>query len=530
MESKSMTRNTVQRLGRFFCALLAALLMAGCASLPPLDGRTESKALTPAEAASTRLGQLLQRRPALPPELDSGIRGLPNPLDAFAARVLLARAADRSLDVQYYIWHDDVTGNLLLRELFDAAERGVRVRLLVDDSGVGIPDATLALLSSHPNAEVRLFNPFAKRGTGKALGFLYDFSRLNHRMHNKSFTADGTATIVGGRNVGDEYFGASAQALFADLDVIAVGKAARDVSAAFDLYWSSDQAYPVEVVIGPPPPDARAVASARLAQVRAMDATSEYTNAIVARVGESLVTGQVPLEWVKTQLVFDDPVKATGKANPSDLLFNRLVQAAGGARRNLDLVSPYFVPGKDGTATIAEIARRGIPVRILTNSLASSDGVSVHSGYARYREELLRAGVRMHEMKPDPDRAEHEGTKGTRRITGSSGSTLHAKTFSVDRERLFVGSFNLDQRSLFLNTEMGLVVHSRAIASALSERLDRQLPDRAFEVKTREDGPGLYWIEQTPAGVLRHETEPKASAWRRIGAGLLSLFPIEWLL
>jgi putative cardiolipin synthase len=525
-----MHRTWTCRLVGLSAVLLAAVVTQGCATLPPPTGRAPSQALSPADAAQTRLGQLLQRRPALPAELDSGVRGLPNPLDAFVARVLLARAADRTLDVQYYIWHDDVTGNLLLEELFSAAERGVRVRLLIDDNGVGIPDATLALLSSHPNAEVRLFNPFAARGRAKPLGYLYDFERLNHRMHNKSFTADGTATVVGGRNVGDEYFGASESSLFADLDVVAVGKAARDVAGAFDLYWNAEHAYPVETLLDPPPGDAARAARARFAEIRASEDARVYGEAVIQRVGTSLLSGQVPLEWARTRLVFDDPVKATGKANPSDLLFTRLVQAAGGARRSLDLISPYFVPGKEGTAALSQTARSGVQLRIVTNSLASSDGVAVHSGYAKYREELLRAGARLYETRPEPTPIEADGTKGARKLTGSSGSTLHAKTFAVDRDRIFVGSFNLDQRSLRLNTEMGLVIHSTRLAGALSDALDRGLAQSAFEVHAKDDGPGVYWTEQTATGTIRHETEPKASGWRRIGAGVLSVLPIEWLL
>ena len=510
--------------------LVATALMQGCAQLPPLPQRVASHALTGDEVAATRLAQLTRRPAGVPADRDSGVRGLPNPLEAFGTRVVLARTAERSLDVQYYIWHDDTTGNLLLEELFDAADRGVRVRLLIDDNGLGMPDGVLAALSGHPNAQVRLFNPFASRGGGKMLGYLNDFGRLNHRMHNKSFTADASATVVGGRNIGDEYFGADEDLLFADLDALAVGKAARDVSGAFDLYWNCDQAYPVQVIVGPPAPDAWAQAKAKFAAVRATEAASHYSEAVVTSVHQSLTGDRLALDWVETKLVYDDPVKATGTASPSDLLFNRLLEAAGGARESLDLVSPYFVPGQDGATSLARAARSGIAVRVVTNSLASSDGVAVHSGYARYREELLRGGVRIFELKPSAEQDSGVKQGLGSRFRGSSGSTLHAKTFEIDHDRVFVGSFNLDQRSLFLNTEMGLVIRSPKLARALSETLDRELPRIAFEVRLKEDGSGLQWLEQTGSGTVRYDTEPQASLGRRMGAAFLSLLPIEWLL
>ena len=506
---------------------MAALfaLVAGCASLPPPEGWTVTTAIAGTDV--TRLGRAVSPLVAANPGT-TGIHALGAPHDAFAARALLAAAADKSLDVQYYIWHGDRVGLLLFEALARAADRGVRVRLLLDDLNTGGLDATLAALDAHPNLEVRLYNPFAQRGA-RALGFLAEFGRLNRRMHNKSFTADGHVSVVGGRNVGDEYYAAGSGPVFADLDVIAVGPAARDVSAQFDLYWNSASAYPAAGLLGAGGHGGGEDLQAQFASVRADPRSAAYVEAVrTSPLVRDLLAGRLVLEWTRARLVHDDPAKTLDEtARAGTLLFPELVRTLGQPEGKLDLVSPYFVPGDEGTAALAALARRGVQVRILTNSLAAAEASVVHAGYAKRRQELLRAGVRLLELKPTAG----QRTQGEKPAAGSSSSSaLHAKTFAVDGRRIFVGSFNFDLRSALLNTELGLVIDSPALAQRLAGLLDLAAGEAAYEVRLREDGEGLVWIERTAAGEKRHDTEPGAGWFRRFAVGVYSALPIDWML
>ena len=501
-----------------------ATLAAGCVSLPPLAGREPSTAF--ADTGATPLGRALAPRLARHPG-KTGIYPLKLPADAFAARALLAARAQRSLDVQYYIWRGDETGMLLAEALWRAAERGVRVRLLLDDHGTTGLDRVLAALDAHPNIEVRLYNPLMHRGV-RALNFLTDFSRANRRMHNKSFIADNQAAVVGGRNVGDEYFGAGGGVVFKDLDVLAVGAAVRAASRAFDLYWNSDSAYPAASILEPAGAGARALLEEQFAAAHASPAARDYLKALRdTPLATQLVGGALPLEWAQAQLVCDDPAKTLAGGEQGELLLlPQLLRLAGPVEKRFDLVSPYFVPGDQGTVNLAALARRGVQVRILTNSLAASDVAAVHAGYAKRRADLLRAGVRLYELKPTPVA---EKTKDKDALGGSSSASLHAKTFAVDGERVFVGSFNFDPRSARLNTEMGLVIASPELARQVAAAFDADIPRQSWEVRLAEDG-SLYWIERTPSGEKRYDSEPGVSLLKRLGVGILSLLPIEGLL
>ena len=503
---------------------LVAALVAGCASLPPPEGRTATTAL--ADTAGTRLGRAVAADVASNPG-KTGIHPLPMPHDAFAARVLLAAAAEKSLDAQYYIWHGDQVGYLLFEALWQAAERGVRVRLLLDDLNTGGLDPTIAALDAHPNIEVRLYNPLVHRGV-RSLNFLTDFGRVNRRMHNKSFTVDNQVSVVGGRNIGNEYFGAGSGVVFADLDVIAVGAAVREVSKEFDLYWNSPSAYPAASFVGTPGPDGTADLAARFAATRADPASVAYLEALrTTALVRDLLARRLPLEWTDARLVHDDPAKTLDPAARADvLLFPALVEAIGRPEKSLDLVSPYFVPGDEGTEALAALARRGVKVRVLTNSLESSEANVVHAGYAKRREALLRAGVRLYELKASAGGGERNEKAG---MGSSSGSALHAKTFAEDASRLFVGSFNFDLRSALINTEMGLVISSPALAGRLADVFDKAVPLSAYEVRLGADG-ALEWIERTAGGERRHGREPGAGWFRRFAVGVLSALPIDWML
>ena len=499
------------------------LSLAACGGLPALSGRSVSTAFT--DTADTSLGLAVAARIAAHPG-ESGIHPLRDAHDAFAARMLLARGAQRSLDVQYYIWHGDLTGTLLLQALHEAAGRGVRVRLLLDDNNTSGLDLALAALDAHPNVEVRLFNPFTHRHA-RWLGYLTDFSRLNRRMHNKSFTADNQATIVGGRNVGDEYFGATDGVLFSDLDVLAIGPIVEAVSGDFDRYWASGSSYPVDRLLPAASPAQLDELAAEAARIEHSEQASAYVEAMRrSAFVERLMRGDLELQWAQTRMISDDPAKGLGEARREAMFPARLVQALGRPSRELELVSPYFVPGESGVAELAELAQSGVTIRVLTNSLEATDVTVVHAGYAKRRRALLEAGITLYELRRAA--ADKPRDKGGG-IAGSSSASLHAKTFSVDGERIFIGSFNFDPRSAMLNTELGFVIDSPALAAEVARAFDTTIPANAYEVRLG-DGRALVWLEQRDGDVVRHRSEPGTGLWQRLWVRFLSILPIEWML
>ncbi len=505
--------------------LLVVAQLGGCA-LPTLRQRPPSFALDDAPAAATALGRAAAPVCAAHPGR-SGIHALADPGDAFVARALLAGAAERTLDVQYYIWRGDVTGTLLLQALAAAADRGVRVRLLLDDNGTAGLDDALAALDAHPNIEVRLFNPFAVRAP-RLLGFLTDFPRANRRMHNKSFTVDNRATIVGGRNIGDEYFGAAAGTLFADLDVLAVGPVVGQVSSQFDRYWASASAYPLRGILAPAGPEALAELAGRARRLEDSPAAARYVRGLRdSSFVRDLLAGRLALDWATTRMVSDAPLKGLGLASDGELLTHQLVTIVGAPSSELELISPYFVPTEAGLRAFVAQRANGVRVRIFTNSLEATDVVAVHAGYARWRKALLESGVVLYEMRRTAPPALGRQRRAGR--FGSAASSLHAKTFVVDGERVFVGSFNFDPRSARLNTELGFVIDSPRLAQRIERYFTESIPQHAYEVRLDAHGR-LYWLERRGGELVRHASEPGASLWRRAGAALLSVLPLEGLL
>jgi putative cardiolipin synthase len=503
-------------------ALMAAAITWGCAGLPQDVARPASAPIT--GSTDTALDRTVAAATAAHPGL-AGVHPLPDGHGAFAARMLAARSAARSLDVQVYIWRGDATGTLLFEETRRAADRGVRVRLLIDDNGTAGLDPVLAMLDAHPSIEVRLFNPFAQRGALRVLGFATEFTRLNRRMHNKSFTVDQRLTIVGGRNIGDEYFSAGDEPSFADLDLIVIGDAVREVSDTFERYWSDAAAYPVAALLAgaaPMPADAWA---GRLEEIAADPATAVYRRAVAtSSLVRDLLAGTLPSEWASARLFADDPAKIREPMGTRAVqMFPKLVAELGTPRRGLDLVSPYFVPGEAGTEALATLAAGGVRVRVLTNSLAATDVAAVHAGYAKRREALLRSGVELLELRPRFAGRPRDDGAG---VTGSSRASLHAKTFSVDGERIFVGSFNFDQRSAELNTEMGFVVDSPPLAMRLSTAFDTMYPSVAYRVVLDAEGR-LRWLD---GGAEPLRSEPGVGLMRRALVRVLSWLPIEWML
>lgn len=513
----------------FGLALLASSVVIRILNpLPPLDGRSRSQALD--AAADTPLGRAVapvaERHPGL-----SGVHPLDDGRSAFAARVHLARAATRTLDLQYYIWHADLSGTLLFEEVRRAADRGVRVRMLLDDNSTSGLDPTLAALDAHANIEVRLFNPFVIRSP-RFVGYLTDFRRLNRRMHNKAFIADNQVAVIGGRNIGDEYFGAGQGALFADLDLLSVGPVIAELSRSFDQYWACRSSHPAARIL--PDASARTAIDDDAHAVADDPEAAQYLEAIAGSdYARALLENRLALEWAPTRMVADDPAKGLGEAPPDARLWPKLKALLGQPEHELGLVSGYFVPTKTGVDVFTRMARQGVKVTIVTNALEATDVPVVHTGYAKWRAPLLQAGVTIHEMRGPPHGDGVERNITALGSTGSgargAGSALHAKTFAVDRTRIFVGSFNFDPRSANLNTELGFVVESPALANHLHDTFGQFMPDNTYKVELDENG-ALRWREKVSDRIVVHETEPGTSWWQRTAVKMLSYLPIEWLL
>lgn len=515
---KVLTRRRVKALLCMALALVGAVVLFH-RPLPPRPTITEaSSAAVPSDSLLQRaLAAEVHAHPGL-----SGIQFLADGRDAFVARAVLTDLAEHSIDAQYYIWRADTAGRLLLQGLRRAADRGVRVRLLLDDNNTTGMDPVLMALDAHPNIQVRLFNPLMHRRF-RLLDYVSDFSRTNRRMHNKSFTVDRQITVVGGRNVGNEYFGAGDGVMFADLDVTAVGAVVADVSADFERYWRSESTYPIQSIAS------EATEKIDVGTQAADDeATQVYLKVLQASpLAKQLRTAPVVHEWAPTQLVSDDPIKGLGRASREQTVLGRLREVMDDAKRSLIIVSPYFVPTQVGADALLALSQRRVSVSVLTNALSATDVAAVHSGYAKYRESLLEGGVRLFELKPsatlDPARVGKGWIGGS-----SSGASLHAKSFAVDGHRLFVGSFNMDPRSAALNTEMGLLIDSPVLAQRLSEALKAREAIDAYAVSLN-DGQ-LRWTTREGGEAAVFEQEPHASLGRRVAVRILSWLPIEWLL
>jgi len=463
---------------------------------------------------------------AVPGAQRSAFRLLPTGMDAFVARAVLIELAERTLDLQYYIFHPDNAGSLIVERLIAAADRGVRVRVLLDDWGtLDKNDESVAGVDAHPNIDVRLFNPYTHRsGFQRFVELLTSFTRVNRRMHNKLFVADGIATIVGGRNIGEEYF-SMGELDFQDVDVLGAGPIAADSAASFEAYWNSPFAVPIARLgkFAPDPaffPTARARLRDRCEGLRASAYSQSLADSELAR---DLRADDLHVHWATASVIADPPEKLAQPVGiESDAYLGARISSYGQATRSdLLLVSPYFVPGTAGVEFLSDRRQEGVSVRVLTNSLAATDVWLVHAGYMKYRRPLLERGVRLFELRP-------EAVGGTRAraskaTIGSSRASLHGKTFVFDRTSVFIGSVNIDPRSLQQNTEIGVLVQSPALAAEVAALFDRWAsPQASYEV-TRGPNGGLHWT----GGFT---DEPKAGFWRALGAKLFSHLPIESLI
>jgi len=519
------------RVAAALCAGILSLSLGGCASLPGAVERPVSTSLAaPADAALPALAREL----AIPPG-QSAVRPIPMPHHALAARLELIARARTSLDLQTYLIANDATGRLVLRALRDASERGVRVRVLVDDFYTEDVNELLLGLAAHPGVEVRLFNPFAYgRDTSlvRLWQLLTDFGRLNHRMHNKLFVADGAFVVAGGRNLADDYFLRSAQSNFIDFDLLAAGTLVSELSRSFDAYWNSERVYPLQAVAGHRLDAAQR--RERFEQLTAGDAKASVPGLAEIAAGNALRPRPEPgdeglLDFfiAPAGAYADAPVKERNASYEpgADTVSGRLIRLlATEAKSEVILVSPYFVPGRVGMEHLRQLRARGVDVRIFTNATGASDEPLVGFGYEPYRLEMLRLGVRVFEVTSG--RLKRDA--GLRSVLGSSTGRLHAKLGFIDRQILLAGSLNLDARSALINTELGLLVRSPGLVQQLLGFYKVDTNVGVYEVRLKPDGRSLEWVGLDPEGEPERLDEEPESTWlMRLKLRLMFLFVPE---
>jgi phosphatidylserine/phosphatidylglycerophosphate/cardiolipin synthase-like enzyme len=508
----------VRRPARWVAA--AVLLISGCASLPPhVDSHSEALH----DPTTTSLGRMTEAEEV--GKNLSGIRLLASGEEALDALIALADHAERTLDIQYYIIQQDESARILLQHVRSAADRGVRVRVLVDDLNTAGEDRRFMHLSEHVNVEVRVFNPFpGGRHTTwtRVLASANDISRINHRMHNKLFVADNALAITGGRNIGDQYFTRDPRYNFIDLDVVAAGPIVPELSASFDAFWNSKYAYPIAQVAAQSsaPPDA--APAPNVAPAVGGDGSPNAN-----RLAHELATGKVQLTWVPATVLADRPAKIASDSSPDEeeTIAHNIIALMRSAKQELIVISPYFVPGKEGIALFSELVAAGVHIRILTNSLASTDSPIVHHGYAHYRVPLLKLGIELSEVRPK---------LGQKRVRfhpfRGSNASLHAKALVIDQKTVFIGSMNIDPRSAYTNSELGLVIRSSDMARQVTSLLDDISADGSYRLRLVDHSDKIEWTSGEPGAETTWDIDPETTRSQRFWLKAASPFAPEEML
>lgn len=468
----------------------------------------------------TRLDRLIVPRTSKAIQ-ESGLLLLAENISSFAARLDSANCAERSLDLQYYYWKNDLTGKILCRAIIQAAERGVRVRLLLDDINSHGLDTTYLALDSHENIEVRLFNPATNRKhkIQRAIELVLRYSSMSRRMHNKSWIADGRLAIVGGRNIGDAYFDASRNVSFQDVDVFVIGRAVSDAEQIFDRYWNSSSSLSIRALHRFRNPKFKRLARRLETFYLGGDAIRFMKLVGECKSCETLLEFPGNFHWTKDASIAADPPERL-LSNISDVrLGNKIQTLMQSATVDIEIVSPYFIPGNRGVAELGSLVARGVDVSVLTNSLAATDVIAVHGAYARYRQPLLEIGINLFELK-------QRGIKRKSSLFGSSSASLHTKSFVIDGKNGFIGSFNLDPRSNSINTEMGVFFSHPQLAQELKAVFKTQTSSNlSYQVQMRDGA--LCWRDNNRSGDSDKIHEPETSVWRRLTALIIGLLPIE---
>jgi putative cardiolipin synthase len=507
-----------------------ALVLAGCVHLPREVARLPSSAL--ADSAGTPLARIVEASLPAGTQGQSGFRILPTGDFAFDARLALAARAVKTIDAQYYQVHSDAVGHRFLRALRDAAARGVRVRLLIDDFYTTGQDPLLAQFAAHPNVQLRLFNPLPSRAGSSArrvMASLHEFGRVNHRMHNKLFVADNALAVAGGRNIGDEYFMSGAQANFIDMDALAAGPIVRELSAAFDRYWNSQYTYPFES-IARPAGDAAAAQAGFEQRLRIVDGEWPVASHDMfgrVSVGDELAAGRLSLAPASARLLVDVPDKVKGLSTPTNAgtAMADAVTLMRQARSEVVMASPYFIPGERGVELMREAIAQGVHMSVLTNAADATDEPLVHFAYARYRQQMLQAGVSIYELG-----GKLVAQSRDLGIFHSSLGRLHAKVSVIDRRWVTIGSLNLDLRSARANTEQTLAIESPTLAHEVLSLVERSgHVAGAYKLRLDEDGR-IEWVSRDGDAEVVTRDEPGATPLSRLWLWLLSSFVGEDLL
>ncbi|GAF52991.1 phospholipase D family protein [Psychrobacter sp. JCM 18900] len=522
--------------------------LSACQSLPKQPHLPESQALSariealysdkqttqgePIKTSSTDLVSAISAQNDIHPDL-SGYHPIVTGANAFAARSILTDMATRNIDAQYYIWHNDQAGQLLLKDLWDAAERGVIVRLLLDDFNNSAKfDQHLLRFASHPNIAVRIINPLMHRKF-PTLNYVTGLPRINRRMHNKSMTFDKQITIIGGRNIGNEYLSNDQSSQFADLDVLLIGKVVADIDNSFYDYWSSPLSFDIETLAkfddDVTPDFLKALDKLGLDEENNEGSSLTVYKAAIkdSTIDSDLINKRVPFRWTDMQFLSDDVGKLS-KTVPADTnLVHQLRNLLGSPTKKLTIISSYFVPTKDGVDTLVKLAEAGVDIKILTNSFDATDVTAVHSGYSQWRPRLLRSGVKIYELKSTA--AEEKRDNKLWRARSQSSTSLHAKTFAVDDYQVFIGSYNVDPRSANINTEMGVIINDDELARQLHGALSDDLLNQAYEVKLLENG-NLQWHTMEKGEKVVYDSEPRVDMGDHVWLTIMSWLPIDWLL
>lgn len=512
---------TLLNRSRIFLIILVLpfALISGCASLPTDFEKEPSYALR--DTGQTTLASRVRPLTEPHPEL-SGIYLMPKGIEALGARLRLSRLAETGIDLQYFLIEDDIVGDLLIRELMNAADRGVRVRILMDDIGTKGYELAFGVLTANPNIEIRLTNPFAHRDVRVAE--VTDFQRINHRMHNKSITFDNAVSIVGGRNMGAPYFGAGDEFNYYDLDAFVIGHAVDEVSTEFDTYWNAAQSYPVSAFVDPDDSSESARILAERFRAAAENAeTTPYVKALDSEIVDFVLGSDSDvLVWSQAHISYDLPygeVTADG-VEGEDVLGRIMIDALAESSEEFVLVSPYFVPGDAGLELFRSLQQRGAHTVVLTNSLASTDQVAAYSGYKEYRKSLLEIGVELWELMAFPAKSgDQPGALTEKRA-------LHAKIYVIDRDRLFVGSFNFDPRSFNINSEMGIAIESDELAAQTSEGIRSSLPGIAWKLRLNAEGD-IEWLDLSGEEEVVHDKAPQTTDWLRAKATMMGMDALE---
>ncbi|GLS89896.1 phospholipase D family protein [Psychromonas marina] len=504
----------------FLCSLLFA-----CAGLPE-NTTPASTAMEDSGKSYVSIQSAKHRKNLDMAETDELMVLLSAGVDSFASRIALIEDAQESIDLQYYLFHSDLSGGLIIAALWRAAERGVRIRVLVDDIDLEGSDSYIAKLDAHPNFEVRIFNPFL-RSKGRIGQYITGLGTVTRRMHNKTFTVDGSAAILGGRNLADEYFGADPNVHFGDLDVLFTGEAVKDVQQSFDLYWNNQLSYGINLLSDyQVQPDDIQSMTTLLKEFEEQNKDSLYSIAVRDDNIVELIRAQKKREFQGNAIVlYDDPLKIV--SSHDQLQYNlepKLEAFVNTAQKELVLISPYFVPGKEGMALFETLLERGLKIKILTNSMMSNDVKIVHAGYSKYRKKLLAMGIELHEVdvKELKDLVERSHKK---RSSNASKLALHAKFYVMDQNTTFIGSFNLDPRSRYENTEVGIVIQSEALGQHLVKDFNKNIDLVAFKLRL-EDGD-IIWTKTVDGKTITYTEEPYSSWWDRFKNRVMRLLPVE---